>query len=276
MKNLREYQRPSTVDEALSLLARKSPRSRPMAGGTDLIADAPQDIAAVVDLQNLPLAYIESEDNGLRLGALTRLATIAETPVIREFAGGVLADAARLSATSLLRNQSTLVGTLLSHIENGELPPALLVLNSELLIRRIDGLITLPLSRFYEDLNRYSEAAIITEVRVPKPPDNSVVRRHRVARTRTDQAILTVCALTRMANGRIAEARVAGAGLGPLPVRLTDVETALLGLPAAAAPVEAAAIEGIRSLSLPNDIMASAEYRRTVLTVLIRRAVTGI
>jgi CO/xanthine dehydrogenase FAD-binding subunit len=274
MRNLREYHRPETLGEALSLLGRTHARTLPLAGGTQLMAEDSPDVEAVVDLEYLKLSYIESDDEGLRIGATTSLAELVDSPVVRVFADGILAEAARLAAGSLLRNQGRLAGALLARIENGDLPTVLLALDAEVLILRSEGSTRLPLAALYENLD--IRGAVLTEARVPVPPAGARIRSFRVARSPADQAILTVAALTRQAKGVLAEYRVAAAGVGPRPKRLLKLESALAAVEPATEIFRATVAREVGKLELPGDLLASAEYRRAVLPVLVRRAVTGV
>jgi CO/xanthine dehydrogenase FAD-binding subunit len=273
MRNLREYHRPETLGEALYLLDRKDARVLPLAGGTQLTAEASSEVEAVVDLECLKLSYIESDDEGLRIGAMTPLSELVDSPVVRVFADGVLAEAARLTAGSLLRNQGRLAGALLVRTANADLPTVLLTLDAEVLIQRSEGSTQMPLAALYESLD--IRGSVLTEVRVPAPPAGARIRSFRVARSPADQAILTVAALTREVEGVLAECRVAAAGVGPGPKRLLKLESALAALEPATDIFRATVAREAGRLELPGDLLASAEYRRAVLPVLVRRAVTG-
>lgn len=275
MQNLREYHKPDTLEDALHLLARDDVRTVPLAGGTQLVATPRADVDAVVDLGALSLDGIELSDDGLRLGGLVRLSALGTSEEVRGFAGGVIAEAAQIAATSLLRNQGTLAGTLLTRLPRSEVPPVLLALDAEVTLQRADGAEVLPLVMLYDDLRRHTQRAVIIEVRVPALPAGARIHRHRVARTPADQPTLTVTALTRVAEGRFTEVRIAAAGIGRRPRRLSAVEDVLFDTPAKPEAVTEAVVPLVDEFALPDDPLASADYRRAVLPVLIRRAMLG-
>jgi CO/xanthine dehydrogenase FAD-binding subunit len=275
MRNLREYCRPQTIEEALRLLTREGVRSAVLSGGTRLAAESRDDVESVIDLGGLPLAYIQSDNSGLRLGGLTRLQEMIDSPAVARFANGALTDAARLTSTRLLRNQGTLAGTLLAREVNSELAAPLLVLEAEVLIQRLEGSTTLPLADLYEDLDASIEGAIITEAFVPAPQPEARLHRCRVARTPSDRAILTVAALTSAIEGVIKEARLAAAGIGLHPRRLREIESKLKGRRARADDISAVLSRAAARIELPQDHIASADYRRSTLQVLIQRAILG-
>ena len=108
------YARPSSVDEALELLARDG--SAVLAGGTDLAGQVDRGISAptlFVDLQDAGLGGIEAEGDGVRIGATVTLAELAGSALVAPYAAAV--TAARLAASPLLRNQGTVGGNLCQH-----------------------------------------------------------------------------------------------------------------------------------------------------------------
>ena len=108
------YARPSSVDEALELLLRDG--AAVLAGGTDLAGQIDRGISApslLVDLQDAGLSGLRPDGDGLWIGATTTLADLAENDLIEPYA--VLAKAASLAASPLLRNQATVGGNLCQH-----------------------------------------------------------------------------------------------------------------------------------------------------------------
>jgi CO/xanthine dehydrogenase FAD-binding subunit len=105
MLNLKEIHKPTTIADALKWL--QQPNTVVLAGGTQLIADKRRDVNAVVDLSALGLAYIRESDGAIVIGATTTLTTLAESPILRALANGIVAQAAHRSASSILRNQAT-------------------------------------------------------------------------------------------------------------------------------------------------------------------------
>jgi CO/xanthine dehydrogenase FAD-binding subunit len=108
------YARPSTVEDALELLA--DPAAAPLGGGTDLAGQVDRGLrtpALLVDLQALRLGGIAERDGGVELGASTTLAELAASPLLGSYAA--VRDAAGAAASPLLRNVGTLAGNLCQH-----------------------------------------------------------------------------------------------------------------------------------------------------------------
>ena len=108
------YARPADLDEALALLAEDG--AAPFGGGTDLAGQVDRGIrapAVLVDLREAGLGAIESDGDGVRIGATVTLADVAASPLVARYAA--VARAASLAASPLLRNAGTVAGNLCQH-----------------------------------------------------------------------------------------------------------------------------------------------------------------
>src|SRR5579883_1143564 len=135
--NLVEYHWAEHIDDALLLLGRLDVKTVPLAGGTYLLGLQDDSIEAVVDLRDLELSYISEEQRGLRIGAMTTLQNIVDSPVLKTFAMGLLSRAAQASSSSrLIRNCATIGGTLgAGAASQADLLTALLALDAEVVVR---------------------------------------------------------------------------------------------------------------------------------------------
>ncbi len=275
MSQPREYCRPRSVEEALLLLSRKGRHRLLLSRGSRLTDASSADADSLIDLGGLPLSYIRLDDSGLRLGGLMTLQEIIDSPSAATFADQTLAEAARTTSTSLLRNQDTLAGTLLDPEANPELAVLLLVLGSEALLHTLDGSATLSLADLYRKPEACIDCAILTEVFVPAPPPGAQIHRSATALTPSDQAILTVAALTLIAEGVFREARLAAGGIRYRPRRLSDLESELAAKRAEIESVSSILNRVIPRFDFPQDRVAGSEYRRHLLKVLALRALLG-
>ncbi len=267
MRNTRECYRPQTLEEALRLLSRVDVRRAPLTGCGTYAG-----LETVVDLSSLPLSYVKTDGDLLRIGALTRLETFSADPSVRAFAGGALAETARTACTSMLRNRETLGGAILSDRLHGELVSALLVLNADLMLHTTNGPITQPMATLLEKPETSEGTAILCEVRIQEPPADSRLQCERIARTPSDRAVISATALTRVVDQIIIECRIAVAGEGLTPARLYSVEAALAGAAARRAAV-ASVLRQAPIVELPDRDASGAEYRRAMLPVLISRII---
>lgn len=270
MLNLREIHKPVAIADALKLL--QQPNTVALAGGTQLLADKRRDVRAVVDLSALGLAYIRERDGAVAIGATTTLAALDEAPILRALANSVLAQAAHRSASSILRNQATIAGTLIVE-PDGVLAVALLALDARVTIVGAQTR-TVALDEFLAARASLLVGALITEIVVPLANPRAALQ--TVARTPRDKPIVSVVASARIENGIARDVRVALGGVGETALRAHAVERALEGQTLDEARVADAAKLASEGLAPPDDFRGSAEYRRAMAVVLTRRAVNAL
>jgi len=266
MWNLTEILRPTTLAEAVHLLRRPDVKTAILAGGTTLVPQARRDVQSLVDLRDLKLAYIKREGNALRLGVTTTLQDIAASPDVPP----MLAQAAHASAPINVRNAATIGGVLASAGFSAPLPVALLALDAVLVIYSPEARQS-PLASFLayrEKLLR--DGALIAEVGIPLTDARMVFE--KVSRTPSDAPIVCAVAKLRLDNGVARDVRVAVGGVGPIPARLSRTEQTLEGKPLTEALIAQAAEAAAKEVSPPSDFLASLEYRREMVKVLVRRA----
>ena len=267
-----EYARPTTVDEAISVLAANE-GARALAGGQTLInvmkqrATAPE---VLVDLAGLPelRAIGFSEDGGvLEIGAMvtcTQLMTASEVEVARP----ILAEVAGTIADVQVRNRGTIGGNVCVSDPTNHLPPLLVALDATFTIRGEGGERTVSADEFFVGVyvTAVSEGELLTKVNVPASSGAGdgyagvTIGAHgtyvvNAAATVSDEG-------TRVAIGCVAAS----------PVRATAMEERLDGDLSEDA-VRAAAKGLGNSLDPPSDVHGSAEYRRHLAEVSAVRAV---
>ncbi len=272
MLNLREIHKPTSLAEALKLL--QQPDTVALAGGTELIAGQRRDVRAVVDLSALGLSYIRESSGAIAIGATTTLTELAESPILRAVANGVIAQAAHRSAASVLRNQETVTGTLIVEPDS-ILAVALLALDAQATVVRTDTR-TVALADFLSMREHLlmtkvtSVMALLTEITVPMTNPRASLQ--TVARTPSDKPIVSVCAAARIEQGVARNVRIALGGVGETAVRAADTEKQLEGKPLSDSVIESAAQLAANGLSPRGDFRGSVEYRKEMAVVLTRRA----
>jgi aerobic carbon-monoxide dehydrogenase medium subunit len=270
MLNLREIHKPTTLAEALKLL--QQPGTVALAGGTQLIAGQTLDVRAVVDLSQLGLSYIRESSGVIAIGTTTTMADLAESPILRAVADGVIARAAHGSAASVLRNQETIAGTLIVE-PDGLLSVALLSLDAQALVLRKDTR-SVALADFLSMREHLLMMALLTEITVPLTNPRASLQ--TVARTPADQPIVSVCAAFREDKGILRDVRIALGGVGPSAVRASAAENMLEGHAWSAVGLENVALAAAQGLSPRGDFRGSIEYRREMAIVLTRRALAEL
>lgn len=272
-RRIREYHRPADLDGALELLRRRDVSTVPLWTGPRPVALADRDAEAVVDLSAAGLAYVrETEAGQIRVGAMTPLQDLAESPLLKSRASGVLAEAAHLSGHAGLRRLASLGGALADREGPPEVALALLALDAAVIVRA-ESEINLPLSQF---LTRgLGEGEVVLAAVVPRLPEAGLgAALERLARTPRDQAIVAAAAVVEMQAGKCRRARLATAA-GGLPQRLRSAEALLEGHALSDERIRATASQAEGEIQPRADFRASAEYRRAMTGVLIRRALSA-
>lgn len=290
--NLVEYHWAEHIDDAMLLLSRLDVKTVPLAGGTYLLGLNDESIQAVVDLRELGLNYIIEDTRGVHIGAMTTLQDMADAPILKNLAMGLLARAALTSSSSrLIRNCATLGGTLgAGAASQADLLTALTAMDAEVILRsNSKSVVNLSGGTFdrpglalsgvtlkgkqerrvaSSDLSlerRPSE--LIVEVIIPHPAPGCGASFMRVGRTSADAALLNAAALVEVTNGTYQRVRLALGGVNMEPLRLERVEKQLEGQPVADNPEESQRVlavlqEGIAAFRPPSDFRASSGYRR--------------
>lgn len=266
MLNLKEIHKPTTIAEAVKLL--QQPGTIALAGGTALNSDKRRDINAVVDLSALGLAYIRESSGAIAIGATTTLAAMAESPILRAVANGVVAQAAHRSASSILRNQATIAGTLISE-PDGVLSVALLALDAHVTIAHQEPR-TVSLADFLSRREQFLRQALVTEITLPM--NNPRASLQTVARTPSDKPIVSVVASAQMEKGIAHDVRITLGGVSDFAIHASASEKVLEGQSLNDALIEKAASVVSGGLSPLGDFRGSAEYRKEMAIVLTRRA----
>jgi probable selenate reductase FAD-binding subunit len=270
---VKEYHKPDTLDEAITLLRRKTPHTVVLAGGTWLNGETPRDVEAVVDISNLALHLVERLESPpqMGIGAAATLQTLVN--VLRDTPGlDVLATAAHATAALNIRNQATIGGTIVTADAASPLVTALLACDAELVIQA-DNERAISLSGFLSYRDRMlGEGILIKQVRMSLPSADTRAAYERVARTPRDYPVVCAVAKCAIKDGIAGNMRIAVGGVAPTPVRLRDMEFAL-EKKAVAEYLDTALSSAVAALAPPGDWLGSAEYRREMARVLVRRAV---
>jgi carbon-monoxide dehydrogenase medium subunit len=272
------YLEPSNLDEALALLAQHGDEAKLMAGGTGLVNFMKQRLVRprfVVGLRALkPLAQVE-EEGGLRIGALATLQSLATSEPVRRSAP-LMAEACGQVATVRIRSMATVGGAMAHADPNLDTPPALMALDGQIVARSQRGQRTIPADEFFTGYYAtvLAQGEIVTEILIPKQPVGCGTAFLKfLPATQDDYATVSVAARVALnGNGAIAEARIALGAAATVPVRARAVEEVLSGKAADAKEFRAAACLVANEIDPIADFRGSAEYKRKMAVVHVRRA----
>ena len=272
-----DYRRPASVDEAVAALAEGGEDAKVLAGGQSLIPvlrlrrAAP---AVLVDLGGVAeLRRIRDDGDRIAIGAMVPHHEVLRDDLVRSHVG-LLAAATATVADNQTRHRGTLGGSLAHADPAGDLGGVALALDAELVVAGPGGTRTIPVDEFFVDYftTALTEGEILTEVRFPKYTGWGS-HYEKFNRTAQSWSMVAIAAAVRVDGGTIAEARVGLTNMGATPLRARGVEEALVGQPATAEAVRAAAERVTEGTAAPSDADAAADYREHLARVLTGRAV---
>lgn len=272
-----DYESPSTVEEALSLLTRGDDEVKVLAGGQSLIPVMKLRMAApelLVDLGRIDqLKGVSDDGDVLTIGAMTPHHDVATDPRVAQHAG-LITQATQTVADPQVRHRGTFGGSLVHADPAGDMPAVTLALDAEFVIAGATGTRTVPANEFFVDFftTAVGEDEILTHVRVPKYTGWGASYQ-KFTRVAQQWSIVASGAAVRVESGMIAEARIGLTNMGSTPIRARTAEQALAGCPVDQGRIEQATIPADEGTDPPTDANGDAAYRRHLATVLTARAV---
>ena len=272
----REYHRPSNLQEATWLLSSFGKKARLIAGGTDLLVTKPPEVECLIDVASLDLNYIRKDEDGIHIGAATTLDLIERSPMLSAGPYVVLSEAASNMATPTIRNMATIGGNICNASPAADLSLALMVLGSAVKIYGLGGIRILPVGEFFEDVNKttLNEDELLVEVHIPLSSGDTgasflKLRRHQTA---IDLAVVNVAAKLTCSGNLCEDARIALGAVAKRPVYAEKAERLLTGKGLDGKLIQEAAEVASKEAKPIDDVRGSAQYRRRMLAVMVKRA----
>ncbi|HEX7230388.1 MAG TPA: xanthine dehydrogenase family protein subunit M [Candidatus Binatia bacterium] len=273
-----DYHDPTTLDEALGLLAQFGDQGRPLAGGQSLVPLMNFRLirpAHLIDLNGVEeLSYIKTDGGPLRIGATTRQCELERSMVVAE-RWPLLREATSYIGHVQIRNRGTVGGSLAHGFPSAELPVAMVTLDASFTLRSKANQRSARAEDFFVSYmtTALEPDELLTEINVPPLPANSGWSYQEVSRRHGDFALAGAASLVAIGeNGTIQRAGLTLTGT--TPVRSHPAEEFLLGERPSDALFREAARRATENLEQDSDIHASAEYRRAACAALARRALT--
>jgi aerobic carbon-monoxide dehydrogenase medium subunit len=275
-----DYYRAGSIAEVGSLL-KQHPGAKLLAGGHSLIPLLKLRLAqpkSLIDIGRVAeLKGIAVKDGMVRIGALTTHAELAASDPLRQHCAA-LAEAAAHVGDPAVRNRGTIGGNVVHADPASDLPTVLVAAGARFTFVGPGGSQTVGADRFFTGFmtTAVGENELLTSVEVPVTTGAAsayVKFEHPASR----YAVIGVAAVLTASGGACQSAAVALGGLVPVPIRAATVERALVGQPLIEDGITKAADEVVRDLGsdLVGDIYASADYRKAVSAVWVRRALTA-
>jgi carbon-monoxide dehydrogenase medium subunit len=272
-----EYQRATSVDDAIEALRRLGPEARIIAGGHSLLPMMklrlanPEHLVDINDLED-ELAYIREDGAEIVIGALTRHVDLLKSELLaRHFP--VFRDAEEVIADPVVRNRGTIGGSLCQADAAEDLSAVCSAAKANVVIRNADGERIVAMGDFHVGpfMTAVGDGEMLTEVRLPLRPGGGSAH-EKVERRAGDFAIAAASAAIWLDGDTIADAGIALSAVGPTTVEVTRAEELLRGkVPSDDLFAEAGEIAA-EDCAPVSDGRGPADYKRHLAGVLTKRA----
>jgi carbon-monoxide dehydrogenase medium subunit len=271
-----EYERATSVEQAIELLGRLGPEARLLAGGHSLLPMMKLRLATpehLIDIDPLAseLGYIREEEGEVRIGTMTRHRELLESELLAARLP-IFIDAERVIADPVVRNRGTIGGALCQADPAEDLSAVCAAVKSVMVVRGPSGERTIDAADFHRGPyeTALEEGEMLVEIRVPLHADAGSAY-EKVERRVGDWAVAAAGAALRLDGGSIADAGVALTAVGG-EVPSTRAQEALVGQAPSDELFGSAAAIAAEDCSPTTDQRGSAEYKRHLAAELTQRA----
>jgi aerobic carbon-monoxide dehydrogenase medium subunit len=275
-----EYHAPSTIQEALSLLAQYGGEAKILAGGHSLLPIMNLRLAqpkALIDIGKIPgLSGIREENGTIVIGAMTTHYLVESSSLLKQKVP-ILPETAAVIGDVQVRNRGTVGGSIAHADPAGDLPAAVVALDVQLKAVGPRGERTLKAREFFVDIltTALQPDEILTEIRVPAFAARTGSAYEKFPNPASRYAIVGAAAvITVDSSGVCQKASVGLNGITGKPVAAVGVEQALIGKRLSDQSILEAAAKAADGLDPLGDIFASAAYRAHLARVFTKRALT--
>ena len=273
-----DYHRAGSVTEAVLMLQQHS-GAKVLAGGHSLIPVMNLRLAdpgTLIDIGRIKdIKGISVQGNSVRIGALTTHAMVAASPDVPQ----VLSEAAGMIGDPQVRNRGTIGGNIAHADPASDLPTVLTALGATIYITGANGDRSIAATDFFIGLfeTALGDDEIVTAVEVARSGAGTGSAYAKLFNPASRYAMVGAAAVVTVSGGVCSAAGVAIGGLVPAATRTRAVEAALIGKALDEAAISAAAAVVVNDLGedVIGDIHASAEYRRAMAPVMVKRALVS-
>jgi carbon-monoxide dehydrogenase medium subunit len=271
-----DYERATSVDQALALLERHGPEARLVAGGHSLLPMMKLRLAkpeVLIDINDLAdLSHIKVEGGELRIGAMARHADLLASAIAGEHYR-IFHDAERVIADPIVRNRGTIGGSICQADPSEDLSAVFAAVKASIVIRGTGGERVVPAREFhtgpYETV--VGPAEMVTEIRVPIRPGGGSAY-EKVERRAGDWAVVAAGAAVWLEGDTIADVGIGLTAVGAAHFAAAEAEDALRGGPATEETFAAAAALAAQHCKPSSDQRGPIDYKRHLAGELAHRA----
>jgi carbon-monoxide dehydrogenase medium subunit len=274
-----DYVAPATLNEAMSLLAENADEAKILAGGHSLIPAMKLRLAQpalLIDIGRIKdLAYINENGRQIRIGAMTTHYQLESSARLREICP-LLPECAASIGDVQVRNKGTIGGSLAHADPAADWPAAILALSGEIIAVGTQGERAIRAEDFFVDMltTALKPNEILREIRISQPESRTGQAYMKVPHPASGFAVVGVAvSLMRGDDGRCQSASIGITGVAAKAYRASGVEQALTGSTLDAQAIANAAAHATDNVDANSDLYASADYRRHLAEVYVRRTI---
>jgi aerobic carbon-monoxide dehydrogenase medium subunit len=271
-----EYASAASVADAISMLQQHGDDAKILAGGHSLLPAMKLRLAqptTLIDISKIAALQGISVGSSVAIGAGTTYHAVATSAAVQQNCA-VLAEAAGQIGDIQVRNRGTIGGALAHADPAADLTAVVLALGGTISAQGPGGSRNIAADDFFVSIftTALETNEIITSVSVPVVGKGAGAAYAKMRHPASRYAIVGVAAYVTVAGGKVASARIAVTGAGPIAVRQNDAEAALVGSAGDEAAIAAAAAVSGDGMEYLGDIHASADYRKAMVKVYTKRA----
>ncbi len=272
-----DYIEAKDLNDALTILDRERGNACPVAGGTNVVVKSKAGRIKdklLVSIDRLDeLRGIEETDGYISIGALTTIAQIAESELLKEKAP-VLWQAAQVFADPLIRNRATIGGNVADASPTADTAPPLLVLDAEVILQSMRGERILPLDSFFHNVcsTALEDDELVVAVRF-RPCKTGAFVKHGLRNAMAKTLISAASIIQLDGEGKVEQCAIAMGSVAPRPIRARNAEDALRGHPLTEETLTRMKEAVKQDIHPIESIRASVFYRSNVACTIAERAV---
>jgi len=276
-----DYQRASTVSEAISLLQQHGEDAKIVAGGHSLVPTMKLRLATpgtLIDIGGISeLKYINDKGDHLAIGAGATHWMIESSDLIQKKAPGLSQAAAQVGDVQV-RNRGTIGGVLAHSDPQADYPGVVLALDATLVVQGSRGERTIAVSDYFTGLweTALGDDELLTEVRIPTDSANANSCYLKFPQPASRYPYVGCAVAMDSSAGSCSDIRVGFSGVGETAFRDSGVEDALRGNTLNESAIASASAKAADGRNVLSDVFVSEEYRRAMAQVYVKRALTQL
>jgi len=276
-----DYQRASSVSEAISLLQKHGEDSKILAGGHSLVPTMKLRLATpgtLIDIGGISeLKYINDKGDYLAIGARATHWDIESSDLVAQKAPA-LSQAAGQIGDVQVRNRGTIGGVLAHSDPQADYPGVVLALNATIVVQGSRGERTIAVADYFTGLweTALGEDELLTEVRIPTDRANANSCYLKFPQPASRYPFVGCAVAMDSSAGNCSDVRIGFSGVGETAFRDSGVEDTLRGNTLNESAIAAASAKAADARSVLSDVFVSEEYRRAMAKVYLKRALTKL